>query len=226
MYLQSFHPGPSPSVYYSITHEQVQFGKFAQVRPPGPVPVSCPGLRLWTNETTPDSVFLSREQMRPPRTGFFGTENNRDNRGGGNLLQKRDWSLKVVPPVNNRILVRDRCQILLSQVDTRHGVRNVPTRRGGQTGETGGIHHYSGWVSDEEDMVDDDGFQGDREIWEVTHVCEEDLETTEGEGVDSNKNCWTMWPTRTFIRSTKGQKRCGGGSTGCRHLTPCSLQSR
>jgi hypothetical protein len=23
-----------------------------------------------------------------------------------------------------------------------------------------------------------------REIWEVTHVCEEDLETTEGEGVD------------------------------------------
>ena len=33
-------------------------------------------------------------------------------------------------------------------------------------------------------MVDDDGFQDDREIWEVTHVSEEDLETTEGEGVD------------------------------------------
>ena len=28
------------------------------------------------------------------------------------------------------------------------------------------------------------GFQDDREIWEVTNVCEEDLETTEGEGVD------------------------------------------
>jgi hypothetical protein len=37
---------------------------------------------------------------------------------------------------------------------------------------------------DEEDMTDDDGFQDDREIWEVTHVCEQDLETTEGEGVD------------------------------------------
>jgi hypothetical protein len=37
---------------------------------------------------------------------------------------------------------------------------------------------------DGEDMVDNDGFQDDREIWEVTHVCEEDLETTEGEGVD------------------------------------------
>ena len=33
-------------------------------------------------------------------------------------------------------------------------------------------------------MTDDDGFQDDREIWEVTHVSEEDLETTEGEGVD------------------------------------------
>jgi hypothetical protein len=33
-------------------------------------------------------------------------------------------------------------------------------------------------------MEDDDGFQDDREIWEVTHVREENLETTEGEGVD------------------------------------------
>jgi hypothetical protein len=33
-------------------------------------------------------------------------------------------------------------------------------------------------------MVDDDGFQDDREIWEVTHVCEEELETNESEGVD------------------------------------------
>ena len=37
---------------------------------------------------------------------------------------------------------------------------------------------------DGEGMVDDDGFPDDREVWEVTHVCEEDLETTEGEGVD------------------------------------------
>jgi hypothetical protein len=37
---------------------------------------------------------------------------------------------------------------------------------------------------DEENMVDPDGFPDDREILEVTHVCEEDLETTEREGVD------------------------------------------
>ena len=37
---------------------------------------------------------------------------------------------------------------------------------------------------DGEGMVDDDGFPDDREVWEVTHVCEEDLETTEGEDVD------------------------------------------
>jgi hypothetical protein len=37
---------------------------------------------------------------------------------------------------------------------------------------------------DGEDMIDDDGFPDDREVWEVTHVCEKDLETTEGEGVD------------------------------------------
>ncbi len=37
---------------------------------------------------------------------------------------------------------------------------------------------------DEEDMVDTGGFQDERQIWEVTHVCEEDLKTTEGEGVD------------------------------------------
>jgi hypothetical protein len=33
-------------------------------------------------------------------------------------------------------------------------------------------------------MVDDDCFPDDREVWEVTHVREEDVETTEGEGVD------------------------------------------
>ena len=37
---------------------------------------------------------------------------------------------------------------------------------------------------DEEDLEDDEGVQDDREIWEVTHVSEKDLETTEGEGVD------------------------------------------
>jgi hypothetical protein len=33
-------------------------------------------------------------------------------------------------------------------------------------------------------MLDNEGFLDDREIWDVTNVCEEDLETTEGEGVD------------------------------------------
>ena len=37
---------------------------------------------------------------------------------------------------------------------------------------------------DEEDLKDDEGVQDEREIWEVTHVSEQDLETTEGEGVD------------------------------------------
>ena len=37
---------------------------------------------------------------------------------------------------------------------------------------------------DGQGMVDDDGFPDDREVWEVTHVREEDLETNEGEGVD------------------------------------------
>jgi len=33
---------------------------------------------------------------------------------------------------------------------------------------------------DEEDMVDDEGVEDDREIWEVPHVSEKELETTEG----------------------------------------------
>ena len=37
---------------------------------------------------------------------------------------------------------------------------------------------------DGEGMVDDDCFPDDREVWEVTHVRGEDVETTEGEGVD------------------------------------------
>ena len=37
---------------------------------------------------------------------------------------------------------------------------------------------------DEEDLEDNEGVQDEREIWEVTHVCEQELETTEGEGVD------------------------------------------
>ncbi len=39
-------------------------------------------------------------------------------------------------------------------------------------------------LGDGEGMVDDDFFPNDREIREVTHVWEEDVETTEGEGVD------------------------------------------
>ena len=39
-------------------------------------------------------------------------------------------------------------------------------------------------LGDGEGMVDDDCFSDDREVWEVTHVREEDVERTEGEGVD------------------------------------------
>jgi hypothetical protein len=39
-------------------------------------------------------------------------------------------------------------------------------------------------LGDGEGMVDDDCFPDDREVWEVTHGREEDVETTEGEGVD------------------------------------------
>jgi hypothetical protein len=39
-------------------------------------------------------------------------------------------------------------------------------------------------LGDGEGMVDDDFFPDDREVWELTHVREEDVETTEGEGVD------------------------------------------
>jgi hypothetical protein len=48
---------------------------------------------------------------------------------------------------------------------------------------------------DQEDMTDDDGFQDDREIWEVTHVSEEDLETTEREGVDFLDELYTVFNT-------------------------------
>ena len=37
---------------------------------------------------------------------------------------------------------------------------------------------------EEEDIEDDEGVQDQRQIWEVAHVSEEELETTEGEGVD------------------------------------------
>ena len=35
-----------------------------------------------------------------------------------------------------------------------------------------------------EDLEDDEEFQDERDIWEDSHVSEEELETTEGEGVD------------------------------------------
>jgi hypothetical protein len=37
---------------------------------------------------------------------------------------------------------------------------------------------------EEEDREDDEGVQDEREIWEVTHVSQQDLEMTEGEGLD------------------------------------------
>jgi len=33
-------------------------------------------------------------------------------------------------------------------------------------------------------LEDNEGVQDEREIWEVTHVSDQELETTEGEGVD------------------------------------------
>jgi len=39
-------------------------------------------------------------------------------------------------------------------------------------------------LGDGEGMLDDDCFPDDREVWAVTHVREEDVQTTEGEGVD------------------------------------------
>ena len=33
-------------------------------------------------------------------------------------------------------------------------------------------------------MEDDEGSQGEREIWEVTHVSDQKFQTTEGEDVD------------------------------------------
>ena len=37
---------------------------------------------------------------------------------------------------------------------------------------------------EEEDIEDDEGVQDEREICQTTHVSEEELEATEGEGVD------------------------------------------
>ncbi len=45
--------------------------KHPQVRPPGKVPVSGPGLRLWTNETTPDRVFLEEGNCETTPDRFF-----------------------------------------------------------------------------------------------------------------------------------------------------------
>ena len=45
---------------------------------------------------------------------------------------------------------------------------------------------------DEEDMSDDEGVQDEREIWQTTHVSEEELETTEGERVDMLAPSWQL----------------------------------
>jgi len=42
-------------------------------------------------------------------------------------------------------------------------------------------------------MVDDEGVKDEREIWEVAHVSEKDLETTEGDSVDFLMNSWSWW---------------------------------
>ena len=81
--------------------------------------------------------------------------------------------------------------MILPQVDPRHGVRNVPNTRSSQqelthvfrTRQSVSIITQDD-TSDEEDLEDDEGVQDEGEIWEVTHVSEQELETTEGEGVD------------------------------------------
>ncbi len=55
--------------------------KIAQVRTPGTVPVSGPGLRFSNCETTPDRGSSEQSIVRPPRTGVLGAEQLRD-RGG------------------------------------------------------------------------------------------------------------------------------------------------
>ena len=45
---------------------------------------------------------------------------------------------------------------------------------------------------EEEDIEDDEGVQDEREIWQTTHVSEEELETTEGERVDTLAPSWQL----------------------------------
>ena len=79
-----------------------------------------------------------------------------------------------------------QCRMLLYQVNARHVARNVPNTRSSEQvrvrQETRNSPQEE--LGDAEGMVDDDCFPDDREVWEVTHVREEDVETTEGEGVD------------------------------------------
>ena len=58
--------------------------KIAQVRPPGPVPVSGPGLRLGPNDTTPDRGFSGGPTNgTTPDRGFWeqGTNGTTPDRG-------------------------------------------------------------------------------------------------------------------------------------------------
>jgi hypothetical protein len=45
-------------------------------------------------------------------------------------------------------------------------------------------------TGEEEDKKDDEGTAGERDIWEVAHVTEQDFETTEGETEDYMTNSW------------------------------------
>jgi hypothetical protein len=45
---------------------------------------------------------------------------------------------------------------------------------------------------EEEDIEDDEGVQDEREIWQTTHVSEEELETTEDERVDILAPSWQL----------------------------------
>ncbi len=58
-------------------------------------------------------------------------------------------------------------------------------KRAAETDEKKTVHNSpQEELGNGEGMVADDCFPDDREVWEVKHVREEDVETTEGEGVD------------------------------------------
>ena len=99
------------------------------------------------------------------------------------------------------------------------------TRRRGQTGETGGtnlgriVENEDG---EEEDTEDDEGVGDEREIWSVTHVTEEDFETTEGETEDLYNKLmemvgWNLIGLQCIYRSTSKRFTTSSVESMCRN---------